>query len=136
MAIETNERTARKPPKIANQLVKLLLRSPMHRLISHSLLLLTFTGQKSGKRYTIPLGYAHRGDTLMLFTDHNWYKNLLAQSEVKVRLQGKELSGIAEAGVDNLPVAQLLQLCYTPKRGGVLLREREVPGEQLFPVAL
>ena len=96
MATETKNRAERRPPKIANQLVALLLRSPMHRLISKDLLLLTLTGRKSGKKYTIPVGYGRQGDILALFTDHTWYKNLLAHPMVKVRLQGKERSGTAE----------------------------------------
>lgn len=117
MAIETNKRAARKPPEIANQMVKLLLRSPLHRLISNSLLLLTFTGRKSGKQYTIPLGYGHRGNTLMLFTDHNWYKNLLVHPSVKVRLRGKELSGTAEVIRDQEQIAREME-AYVRQRPG------------------
>ncbi len=117
MAIETNERAARKPPAIANQVVKLLLRSPIHRLISNSLLLLTFTGRKSGKQYTIPLGYGRQGNTLKLFTDHTWYKNLLAQPQVKVRLQGKELNGTAEVMRDKQQIAREME-AYVRQRPG------------------
>ncbi|HZT98682.1 MAG TPA: nitroreductase family deazaflavin-dependent oxidoreductase [Ktedonobacteraceae bacterium] len=101
MALETKERAERQPPQIANQIVALLLRSPMHRLISNTLLLLTFTGRKSGKEYSIPLGYGRQGNTLTLFTDHPWYKNLLARPTVKVRLQGKERTGTAEVILDD-----------------------------------
>jgi len=96
MTVETRERTERNVPKLANQIVVLLLHSPLHRLVSKNLLLLTFKGRKTGKFYTIPVGYGRRGNTLILFTDHQWYKNLVVYPKVKVRLQGKELTGIAE----------------------------------------
>ena len=95
MAVGTKEHVARRPPKIANQIVAPLLRTPMHRLISKDLLLLTFRGRKSGKQYTIAVGFGRQGNTLTLFTDHTWYKNLLAYPQVKVHLQGKERTGTA-----------------------------------------
>ena len=36
--------------RVMNKFPALLLRSPLHRLISKSVLLITFTGRKSGKR--------------------------------------------------------------------------------------
>jgi hypothetical protein len=37
--------------------MKALLRSPLHRLLDGTLVLLTYTGRKTGKQYTIPIGY-------------------------------------------------------------------------------
>jgi hypothetical protein len=42
---------------VANPLVRLLLKSPAHRVLSSRLLLITFTGQKTKRVYTIPVGY-------------------------------------------------------------------------------
>ena len=42
---------------IMNPAIKLILRSPLHGLMSKRLLLITFTGRKSGKQFTTPLGY-------------------------------------------------------------------------------
>ena len=89
MAVETKERERRRPPKFANSIATFLLRSPLHGMMSSFLVLLTFTGRKSGKQYTIPVGYGRKGNTLSIFTDNKWYKNLQANPEVKVRLQGK-----------------------------------------------
>ncbi|MBA3948035.1 MAG: hypothetical protein H0X37_26240, partial [Herpetosiphonaceae bacterium] len=52
-----------KPPipkwayKIVNPMMTFILYTPLHRLLSNALMLLTFRGRKSGKRYTIPVGY-------------------------------------------------------------------------------
>jgi len=40
-----------------NPLMRALLRSPLHGLLSGMLMLLSYTGRKSGKVYTIPIGY-------------------------------------------------------------------------------
>ena len=39
-------------PPYVNRAMKLVLRSPMHGLVSKTVLLITFTGCKSGKTYT------------------------------------------------------------------------------------
>src|SRR5450755_2404646 len=55
-----------KPPRLArvliNSLVTTILRSPWHGLRSHRLLLLTFTGRKSGKEFTTPMRYVQEGE--------------------------------------------------------------------------
>ena len=44
-----------------------LLRSPLHRLSSGSLLLISYRGRRSGRRFTIPVMYAEREGTLTIF---------------------------------------------------------------------
>lgn len=101
MAVETKEHAQRRPPKIANTIAALLLRSPLHGMLSNFLILLTFTGRKSGKKYAIPVGYGRKDNTLALFTDHSWYKNLQANPKVQVRLKGKVRSGTAQVILDD-----------------------------------
>ena len=40
-----------------NPLVRLLIRSPLHWLANRRLALITYTGRRSGRNYTIPVGY-------------------------------------------------------------------------------
>jgi hypothetical protein len=47
-----------------------LLRSPLHRLASGSLLLITYRGRRSGRRFTFPVMYAEREGTLTIFVGH------------------------------------------------------------------
>jgi hypothetical protein len=44
--------------RVINPLVRVLLRSPAHRVMSRGVLLLTYTGRRSGRRYTLPVQYA------------------------------------------------------------------------------
>ena len=70
--------------RVANALPKLILRSPLHGLMSNQVLLLTYTGRKSGKRYTVPITYVKVGNTLLLATDRPWWKNLRGGAQVQV----------------------------------------------------
>jgi hypothetical protein len=63
-------------PRWVNRLVTGLLCSPFHALLSHTTMLLTFTGRKSGRRYTIPVRYLREGETLLTLTDSPWWRNL------------------------------------------------------------
>jgi hypothetical protein len=81
----------------------MILRSPLHRLLSDSLMLLTFTGRKTGKRYTIPVGYTREVDTLTFF-GYSWWKNLRGGRPVVVHLQGRERTGLAEVIEDRAAV--------------------------------
>ena len=86
--------------RVMNALPKLILRSPLHVLMSKQLLLLTYTGRKSGKRYTFPITYAKVGNTLLLATDRPWWKNLRGGAQVQVWLRGKKHSARAEVVTD------------------------------------
>lgn len=86
--------------RLFNNVPKLLLRSPLHSLMSKNVLLLTFTGRKSGKRYTLPLSYVQSGDQLLLGTETPWWKNLRGDVPVTIRLRGQHRSGRADVVTD------------------------------------
>jgi F420H(2)-dependent quinone reductase len=79
-----------------NVVVRLMLRSPLHFLLSGGLLLLTYTGRKSGKQYTIPVAYAREGDVVTVFTYHAWWKSLLGGAPVVVEIKRQRFHGRAE----------------------------------------
>ncbi len=62
--------------RVVNKFPALLLRSPLHGLIIGSVLLITFNGCKSGKKYTTPITCLREGDTVLMTTDSPWWKNL------------------------------------------------------------
>lgn len=115
----TNKAQAPKPPlpkaayRVVNPVMKLLLHSPLHGLLSNNLMTLTFQGRKSGKRYTIPVGYLQRGDALYLFTHSGWWKNLQGGAPVTVRLRGQNRSGLAEPIQDNALMLDLVRQLTT-----------------------
>lgn len=100
----------RRPPrflfKVLNPLFTLILRSPLHPLLSKRLVLLSFTGRRSGKRYTLPIGYARVGGVLLSGTESGWKRNLRGGVPVRVLLRGKDLGGIAEVVDDEAGMAE------------------------------
>lgn len=83
-------------PPIVTQTMKLVLRSPMHGVVSKTVLLITFTGRKSGKTYTTPVDYSQDADQVTIFTHADWWKNLRGGAPVTLRIQGREVQGLAE----------------------------------------
>jgi deazaflavin-dependent oxidoreductase (nitroreductase family) len=65
-------------------------------MVSKTVLLITFTGRKSGKSYTTPVDYSQDGDQVTFFTHADWWKNLRSEAPVTLRIRGRELQGLAE----------------------------------------
>ena len=84
-------------PPFVNAMMKMALRSPAHGLVSNAVLLITFTGRKSGKAYTTPVSYSQAGDRVTIFTHAAWWKNLGGGAPVTLRLRGRDRQGLAEA---------------------------------------
>jgi hypothetical protein len=84
-------------------IVKLLLLSPLHNLISGGVLMLTYTGQKTGKTYRVPLSYVRDGEDLLILTfkRRTWWRSLKGGAPVTVRLQGRDLPARAYAESDD-----------------------------------
>jgi len=72
-----------------NPIVRAILRSPLHGMMSKGLCLLSVTGRKTGRVVTFPVGYARMDEALFIVSDHTWYKNLAKNPEVEVLLAGK-----------------------------------------------
>lgn len=84
-------------PPLLNKTMKFVLRSPMHRMISNYLTLITFTGRKSGKTFTTPVSYFQKDGQVYIFTHANWWKNLQGGAQITLRLRGKGVQGIAQS---------------------------------------
>lgn len=86
-------------PPIVNSAMKHILRSPVHSLVSKTVLLITFTGRKSGRTFSTPVSYSQTGREVTIFTHASWWKNLSAGDPVTLRIQGQDLRALP------LPVA-------------------------------
>jgi deazaflavin-dependent oxidoreductase (nitroreductase family) len=84
---------------LGNRFMPWLLRSRLHRLVSGSILLITFTGRKSGQTYTTPVQYMQQGSTLTVFTQRRrvWWKNLRGGAPVTLLLRGQPRQATAYA---------------------------------------
>ena len=88
-------------PPLVNGLMSGLLRSPLHGVVSRSIMLISFNGRKSGKRYTTPISYARDGDVVTAFTRAKWSRNLAGGAPVTLRLKNKQCQGQADIVTDD-----------------------------------
>lgn len=95
-------------PRWANRVAIWLLRSPFHRLLSRTTMVLTVTGRQSKRRYTIPVRYLREGDTLITTTyrPRRWWHNLQGGAQVSLSLEGRELTGRADVSTNLEEVEQ------------------------------
>ncbi len=92
---------------VINPVVKFILISPLHRLMSHNTVLLESKGRKSGKTYSTPVSYHVTDGHVHCFTDKNnrWWHNLRHADEVGLTLRGRKRVGKPSLLADGRPVA-------------------------------
>jgi deazaflavin-dependent oxidoreductase (nitroreductase family) len=88
-------------PPIVNHAMKFILRSPLHGIVDKTVVLITFTGRKSGKTYTTPVSYTQSDGQVVVFTHASWWKNLRNDAPVTLHIRGRELQGLAEPIVED-----------------------------------
>ena len=91
--------------RTVNHLVKAILRSPAHGVLSDRLVVMTVTGRRTGKQHSFPCAYSEHGpDLLRIHIDWPekkvWWRNLKQPAPVSVRLRGAERSGTGQAQGD------------------------------------
>ncbi len=59
-----------------NVLPKFVLRLPFQTPMGRRLILLSYTGRKTGRSYTIPVSYVEQGDALLIPAGGAWKKTL------------------------------------------------------------
>jgi hypothetical protein len=90
--------------RVVNPIVRAVLRSPAHGLLSGHLALLTVTGRRSGRAFTFPVGYRRDGDRVTVGVDwperKRWWRNLSDAAPVEIWLAGVRRAGTAQARGD------------------------------------
>jgi hypothetical protein len=88
--------------RTVNRALKGLLRSPLHALASRRVALLTYTGRRSGREYTIPCFYRDKGSEVTIAAGWPerkiWWRNLTGDGgPVRLLIRGEQLRGHAVA---------------------------------------
>jgi deazaflavin-dependent oxidoreductase (nitroreductase family) len=123
-------------PPAVNRAMKFILRSPVHGMVSKSILLITFTGRKSGKAYSTPVSYSQDGEQVYIFTHGEWWKNLSGGAPVTLRIKGRDLQGLPETVAADKPAiaaalaAHLRRMPSDAKFYGVTLDEQKNPNPE------
>lgn len=98
--------------KVVNPMIKALLRSPLYRLVSKHLMLLSFKGRKTGRTYTVVVG-RHEVDGALVVptgtTGRRWRLNLRG-APVVVTIEGRCRHGRGKLVEDPDEVARLHEL--------------------------
>lgn len=104
--------------RLMNLVPNALLRSPLHGLMSERVLLLGFTGRRSGRVYTTPMSYAREGDEILMSTEAPWWRNLAGGAAVGLRLRGQEVRGFARVHSGGQDAAEGLRRLVERYPGG------------------
>ncbi|MEA1976424.1 MAG: nitroreductase/quinone reductase family protein [Chloroflexota bacterium] len=115
-----------KPPRIAYAL-------GLGPIIGRLVLLLTTTGRKTGLLRVTPLQYEQIEGKYYVGsafgTRADWYRNILADPDVRVRVGRKEFKAFAEPCTDPLQIVNFLEvrLARHPRMIGMMLRGEGLP---------
>lgn len=111
MIESTHQLPTATPPKWMNASMKFFLKTPgLQNLIGKSIAVITFTGHKSGKRYSTPVTYYRDGNTVVLLTKkfRPWWRNFATNPDIELRLAGQTVHGRAVACVGDEATLPLL----------------------------
>ena len=102
-----------------NPVARFLLATPLHSLMSGRLMLLSFTGRRTGRSYTTPVSYVRIGDSLLVPGGGAWWRNLEGTSQTQVCLRGVWSAVTPEVITEPIAVAELMQrmLAVNPALG-------------------
>ena len=80
--------------RFINPIVRLILKSPIHFLISHQILLFRVVGRRSKRIFEIPASYAHINDSLVCVTlrENLWWKNFKDIETQEIYFKGKKIN--------------------------------------------
>jgi len=83
--------------ELRDAVTRVILKSPMHPIISQDTGILTLTDPQSGNYLSYPVGYEKMGDTYLVFRrrKENCWKKFEHGAPVRLKLEGKEYEGWA-----------------------------------------
>ena len=125
--------------RVANPVVKVLLRSPLHGIASGNIALLHFRGRKSGREFVTPLSYLRENGTVCLMSAHStrWWMNLRDEGvPVSLEIARETYTGKArlwDGDSDELRERVRRYLCALPRDAkvyGIKLDENRRPVEE------
>ena len=102
----TNRSALTRAARVVNPWVAALTVSPRWgRLVGRSIVVLTYTGRRSGRTFTIPVGHKRTGDDVTIGVSlpdrKTWWRNFLgAGAPLTLRLDGTDRPGHATARRD------------------------------------
>lgn len=96
----------RKKMPIGNAIVKMVLTSPLHRMLSASTDIIRYTGRRTDRVITTPTQYAKCGDDIVIMVGRSaskqWWRNFSDERDLDVLVEGswRAMRGRAIVGAD------------------------------------
>lgn len=112
VAQRPNARRAR-VMKVLNVPMRTVLGLPFPTPLGRNLMLLSYTGRKSGKAYRVPVSYARDGETLISPGGGRWTLNFRDGRTVRLRVRGRDLTARPELVTDPAEVERLIGVIAT-----------------------
>jgi F420H(2)-dependent quinone reductase len=94
--------------RAVNVPMRAALSLPLATPLSANLMLISYTGRKTGKAYRQPVSYARDGEVLLTPGGGRWTLNLGGGRPVGIRLRGRDVAAQAELVTDAAEVERLL----------------------------
>jgi hypothetical protein len=91
-----------------NPIARRILSSRFHGVMSRRLMLLTVTGRRTARAYTMPVSYVEDGGGLLVPSGGRWKKNLGEGRPARVQLRGESLDVTSELITDPDALADVL----------------------------
>jgi deazaflavin-dependent oxidoreductase (nitroreductase family) len=105
---ETAMRRRARTMRAVNVPMRAVLGLPFPTPLSANLMLISYTGRKTGKAYRQPVSYVRDGETLLTPGGGRWTLNLGGGRPVRIRLRGRDVAARAELVSDAAEVERLL----------------------------
>ena len=93
---------------LLNVFMRPLLRLPFPTPLTGRLMLVSYTGRKTGKAYQQPVSYVQQGDTLLTPGGGKWKLNLREDQPVRIRLRGQDVLARPELVKDPDEIERLI----------------------------
>lgn len=147
MTEQSNPITVSHPPeallRVVNPILKLVLHTPFAGPARNQLMVVDFTGRKSGRHYSIPLSAHVIDGILYAMTGATWKNNFRNGATAQILHDGKTTTMRGELIADKAHVTDLYSRCvesYGVKRAeramGLGFRDHQMPTHDQFAEAV
>lgn len=125
-----------------NDFMTWVLCSPFHGMLSGGMMLVTVTGRKTSKAYTLPVEYVQEDDSLWVMSKRHrrWWRNLEGGATIGLVLRRKHVQGVARLHTDPALVqsrlaAYLRRMPMSARALGVRIENKSPNAHDLARVA-
>jgi deazaflavin-dependent oxidoreductase (nitroreductase family) len=108
--------TSQTPPRFPKALLNaqiFLIRRRWIKPLNNLFMVITTTGRKTGRQFSVPIGYVRDGDEVLAFNlggHSNWYQNMLKNPVVTLEINGEKRQYRGQPVDDDAGVLKVLEV--------------------------